>query len=155
MRRSLVLLFAFILCASLLTGCAQKDQYSVYQYPVHPGMEEWEKVRGDHSAMLEACRLPEECLKADTASLLGCVLTYPLLVDAFTSSTFKENPADFLAKDFSGMKELLSREDLAQTAKTFEIDKLEFYSENQKKVASHMLTYLQVYPDYPTASAGN
>ena len=155
MKRSLILLLAFILSASLLTGCAKKGQYSVYQYPVHPGMEEWEKVRGDHSAMLNACKLPEEWLKADTVSLLGCVLTYPLLVDAFTSSTFKENPADFLAKDFSGMKELLSREDLTQTAKSFEIDKLEFYSENQKKLASRMLTYLQAYPDLPTISAGN
>ena len=118
-------------------------------------MEEWEKVRGDHSAMLSACKLTEEWLKADTASLLGCVLTYPLLVDAFTSSTFKENPADYLAKDFSGMKELLSRDDLTQTAKSFVIDKLKFYSENQKKVASHMLTYLQAYPDLPTISAGN
>ena len=118
-------------------------------------MEEWEKVRGDHSAMLNACKLPEEWLKADTASLLGCVLTYPLLSDGFASSTFRENPADFLANDFSGMKELLSREDLTQTAKSFEIDKLEFYSENQKKLASRMLTYLQAYPDLPTISAGN
>ena len=97
-------------------------------------------------------KLPEEWLKADTASLLGCVLTYPLLSDAFMSSSFRENPADYLANDFSGMKELLSRDDLAQTAKSFEIEKLEFYSENQKKLASRMLTYLQSYPELPELS---
>ena len=126
--------------------------YYVYQYPVLPGTEEWEKVRGNHEAMINACKLPEEWLKADTASLLGCVLTYPLLIDAFTSSSFRENPADYLANDFSGMKELLSRDDLIQTAKSFEIEKLEFYSENQKKLASRMLTYLQSYPELPELS---
>lgn len=142
----------FIICTSLLAGCAKKDLYSVYQYPVLPGTEEWEKVRGNHEAMINACKLPEEWLKADTASLLGCVLTYPLLIDAFTSSSFRQNPADYLAYDFSGMKELLSRDDLVQTAKTFEIEKLEFYSENQKKLASRMLTYLQSYPELPELS---
>ena len=152
MKRSRFFLLIFIICTSLLAGCAKKDLYSVYQYPVLPGTEEWEKVRGNHDAMLNACKLPDEWLKADTASLLGCVLTYPLLIDAFMSSTFRENPADYLANDFNGMKELLSRDDLVQTAKTFEIEKLEFYSENQKKLASRMLTYLQSYPELPELS---
>ena len=50
------------------------------------------------------------------------------------------------------MKELLSRDDLIQTAKSFEIEKLEFHSENQKKLASRMLTYLQSYPELPELS---
>ena len=152
MKRSRFFLFVFIICTSLLVGCAKKDLYSVYQYPVLPGTKEWEKVRGNHEAMINACKLPEEWLKADTASLLGCVLTYPLLSDAFMSSSFRENPADYLANDFNGMKELLSRDDLIQTAKSFEIEKLEFYSENQKKLASRMLTYLQSYPELPELS---
>lgn len=102
--------------------------------------------------MLEACQLPEEWVKADTPSLLASVLSYPLLGDAFLSSTFGENAADFLASEFNGMRELLSRDDMIQTARSFDLDTMFFSEEYQKEMARRILSYLRSYPDQPAAS---
>ena len=144
MKMLRALLAIFLICLLLLPGCGKKQTYSVYKYPVRPGTEEWARLDG-HGAMLEACELPEEWLKADTATLLGCVLTYPLLADAFMSSTFGANPAEVLAEEFDGMKELLKRDDLAKVAKEFDMEVLVFSKEYEKKIAQKMLTVLQEY----------
>ena len=152
-RRHVPVLFLALIIACILSlpGCTKKQQFSVYKYPILPGTEEWSKLNG-HGEMLDACQLPEEWLKADTPSLLASVLTYPLLADAFSSSTFRENPADHLAAEFNGMRELLSRGDMTQTTGGFDIDAIVFSKEYQKEIARRMLSYLRSYPDQPTAS---
>lgn len=140
-----------IICILLLPGCTKKQAFSVYKYPILPGTEAWAKLDG-HGEMLDACQLPEEWLKADTPSLLASVLSYPLLADAFSSSTFGENPADFLALEFNGMRELLGRDNMEQTAASFNIDAIVFPEEYQKETARRMLSYLRSYPDQPSAS---
>ncbi len=142
-----------IVCILSFPGCTKKQKYTAYQYPILPGTEEWSKLNG-HGEMLDACQLPEEWIEADTPALLACVLTYPLLSDAFASSTFGENPADFLAVDFNGMKELLRRDDMTQAAGSFDLDALDFPEEYQKEIARNMLAYLRSYPEQPAVSAG-
>ena len=139
-----------IVCILSLPGCTKKQQFSVYKYPVLPGTEEWSKLNG-HGEMLDACQLPEEWLKADTPSLLASVLSYPLLADAFSSSVFGENAADHLASEFNGMRELLGRDDMIQTARRFDIDVIDFPKKYQKETARRMLSYLRSYRDQSAA----
>ena len=94
--------------------------------------------------MIEVCQLPEEWLKTDTGSLFCCVLTYPLLIDVFAWSSFKEGVEE-VSTYFNGMQELLNRKDLVKVADTLNIDSIIFSQEYQKYLAKKFISFLPYY----------
>lgn len=81
-----------------------------YEYPVHPGMEEWEAL-DDHAKKIELCQIPEEILeKMTTEALAESVLNYPLLIDMYVWESNSKG-YEFVSETFNGMYELRQRSD--------------------------------------------
>ena len=124
----------------------------VYIYPAQPGTEAWTKLEG-HPEKIEISQLPEEWLEKDTVTLLRCVLTYPLLIDVFAWSTFKEG-LDNVSSYFNGMEELLKHDDLVLAANTIDFDSIDYQFECQRYNAKEVLELFQQYPASLTATVG-
>lgn len=92
---------------------SEQSQYTIdtpYEYPVHPGMEEWEAL-DDHAKKIELCQIPEEVLeKMTTEALAESVLNYPLLIDMYAWQSDSKG-YDFVSETFNGMHELEQRSD--------------------------------------------
>ena len=129
----------------VIRATAGEKEYSVYNYPVRPGSEAWTQLAG-HGEMINACQLPEEWLKADTPDLLATVLEYPLLGDLFGWGSFA-NGVKHVASYFDGLKELVTRSDLMESAKQFNFSDLVFKQDYEKEIAEQVLEYLKQDPD--------
>lgn len=107
----IVLLFS---CMCLISTTAYADENSesgVYEFPVQKGTEEWAKLT-TRAQQIAATQIPKEILvNMNTADLLETVLNYPLLIDVTLFNSFTEG-VEAVARNFNGMTELLSRDDL-------------------------------------------
>ena len=91
------------------TTC-DNDRELPWDYPVKPGMEEWEKLSNRREA-IEACQIPEDVLSSlTTEDLLQICLQYPLIFDVLSPS-FYDRGLDFVFEQFNGIRELFKRED--------------------------------------------
>jgi hypothetical protein len=94
-------------CSNLLTGILAWD------YPVKPGMEEWQKFKSKDEKV-NACQIPESILSSlSTEDLTAICLQYPLLNNVFAFNQ-RSMGADMLFNDFNGIRELFEREETSK-----------------------------------------
>lgn len=88
-----------------------------FEYSVTPVDEQWAEF-SSHKEMLEVCQLPYAYLKeVSTEELLDKVKEYPLIIDILNYDDLKSG-VNAVAKQFNGLQELLSREDLTSVILT-------------------------------------
>ncbi len=86
-----------------------------YEFPVKSGTPEWAKLQS-HSDMLNACQVPVGDLKRmSTKALLTTCLNYPLFGDVFAYNDFQLG-FERVLENFNGIKELMQRPDVGETA---------------------------------------
>lgn len=120
MKPSLFVWFLFI--AVGFNGC-KKDETDngcpsyprptdTYKYPIRPGTSEWANLHsGDE--MLQACQIPNDLLKQmSTQGLVQTWLDMPLN-NEITMANSPEKAMIFFIEKFSGLKELVLRNDAA------------------------------------------
>jgi len=90
------------------------DRELPWDYPVKPGMEEWNKLKGVNE-MIAACQIPEEVLSSlSTEDLAEICLQYPM-IDSYLIYTTYEQGLNALVRQFNGIRELYQREDAWKT----------------------------------------
>lgn len=105
----------FLICLLAVTSmciavCAQ-EKNDAWDYPVKPGMEEWENLKTS-SEMLEICQIPSDVLiKLPTEDLLKICIKYPLLINIISANNLQQG-FENTTKYFNGLNELLSRHDI-------------------------------------------
>ncbi|MBO4873405.1 MAG: hypothetical protein J5496_08350 [Lachnospiraceae bacterium] len=146
MKRLAVILLAIIAlcCAGVFAqkSMTKEESYREYIYPVRPGTEEWGKLIS-HGDMIDICQLPEEYLtESRTIDLLATVLHYPLLGDTFAWDS-DEMGFEMLLRQFNGLSELMTREDLEETLYSIDIDRIEFALKYEYPIAERFLHLLK------------
>ena len=116
-----------------------------YKYPILPGTPAWVAL-GTTEARWQACQVPADILQAtSTAGLAESWLTMPLNNELFSGNSLQKS-MEYFIENFSGLKELVKRNDAAE--KMFERYKLlntscvESYSNDADKGA---FTFLFTY----------
>ena len=147
MNRSRFLVFAMLLV--LLTSAAFAVEDEVYQFPIRPGMPEWNNLT-TAALRTEALQLPEEVLRViSTENLVETCLTYPLAPDVLAYNNFREG-AGAVATDFNGLRALLQRPDapshlidayLQETISQAQLDK---WTQEQKDTHSFRILSLEL-----------
>ena len=116
-----VLLLVSVLVVTGVQSDTPTGQYTIdtpWDYPVRPGMAEWETYFTP-APKLKASYVPEDVLKKmTTEALVETVLTYPLLVDMYG---FGDIAAGYRAVSsrFSGLPELASRPDAVNSLQAY------------------------------------
>lgn len=106
MKRSILILAGLLIGLTLLLAPKNHGKISEpYEYPVIPGMEEWEHL-GTHEKRVEVCQIPEDILKSmTTEALILSIMEYPLAVDFYAYDTAADGYR-VLREQFSAIKEL-------------------------------------------------
>lgn len=87
-----------------------------YQYPIVPGMEEWNKLKSLQEK-IEVCHIPENILtNMTTEALIETVLNYPLAINIVAYDS-PQIGLDEVTKYFNGLQELSTRTDATQKIK--------------------------------------
>jgi hypothetical protein len=95
---------------SLLGTRNTDNKKSVYIFPIHPGMKEWQQFNTVQE-MYNATQIPEHILHdMGTDNLITTCLNYPLLINISAFNTLQEGMYS-LVKNFNGLEELLNRKD--------------------------------------------
>lgn len=110
-----VVVLAFLAIALLRPGADVAGQQpdgptDAYEFPIKGGTKEWAELEM-HSEMLEACQVPESILREmSTEGLIETCLNYPLYWEVVAYNSPQQG-FDVVASRFSGLQELLRRED--------------------------------------------
>ena len=105
-----------------------------YDYPVKPGMPEWEEATQDRGQLKADLQIPEDLLSSmSTEELVDTVLNYPCFNDLYYYNN-KQEGFESLSDVFNGFQELLSRDDAA----TVLLNKYNQTAAEQKNVKSVM-----------------
>lgn len=108
MKKQYFLFISALFFCVLLLG--QDKITTPYDFPLKPGMAEWEKLNSGKE-MLDACQIPEEILKNMTSQALAeTCINYPLYIDYLAVNDEREG-ISLIINDFNGLKELSERED--------------------------------------------
>ena len=88
------------------------DRVLPWDYPAKPGTEEWNNLEG-HQERINTCQIPEEILTSlSTEDLTKICLQYPFLLDFYLYNSY-ELGLDALFRQFNGIRELFTREDVS------------------------------------------
>ena len=97
--------FKYFICSD-----AQATELS-WDYPVKPGMEEWNQST---KGILEACEIPDHILLSlSTKELAAICLQHPLLFSMFAHN-IPDNGIDVFFNEFNGIRELFRRDEGAK-----------------------------------------
>lgn len=108
MKKQYFLIISALFFSVLLIG--QNKITTPYNFPLRPGMAEWEKLNSGKE-MLDACQIPEEILKNMTSQALAeTCMNYPLYIDYLATNDEREG-INRMINSFNGLKELSGRED--------------------------------------------
>ena len=81
-----------------------------YDYPIKPGMAEWEKLNSSDE-MDSVLQIPEAILHSiSTEGLIETVLNYPMFGNLYFIDDYQQS-FDLLEENFNGFQELLNRTD--------------------------------------------
>ena len=106
--KTLLLVFFSTVCITMLAQDIDKP----YEFPVRPGMKEWEKLTSSKQKD-EICSIPKHIVdKLSTEALFITCLKYPRLIDVFMGRNLQVG-FDYYSKHFGGLEELISRSDLS------------------------------------------
>lgn len=112
----ILIAIAIILAIIIPMRGMERETYTIftpYEYPVVPGMPEWEALRTD-AERVDVCRIPEHLIKEmSTEALLGTYISHPLATNIFLHASYHKG--FLLLINQSGMEwleELLQRDDL-------------------------------------------
>lgn len=112
-----VMMILTILIPSAMAADVDVDEkYSItesHAFDIVPGTEEWDSYDSALQRM-EACHVSEDELRQmTTEALYETVLNYPLLVNIFAYDNLETGIA-VLSKEFAGIEELMSRDDMME-----------------------------------------
>ncbi len=115
--------FIFICLVFFFHITNAQEKKLIWDYPIKPGMEEWEKFKSN-TEKTEACQIPENLLLTiSTKDLLDICLQYPLLYDIYAFNSYTDG-CNKLFRDFNGIRELFRRKDLTSILSSHYVDKL-------------------------------
>lgn len=108
MKKQYFLFISALFFCVLLLG--QNKITTPYDFPLKPGMAEWEKLNSGKE-MLDACQIPEEILKNMTSQALAeTCINYPLYID-YLAANDERVGIYLIINNFNGLKELSERAD--------------------------------------------
>lgn len=135
-KKICIIITALLIGVFILSQQENKEKLNLpYEYPVHPGMAEWDKLETTEE-MVSACAIPEDVLdKMDTSILVETALNHPLMnsIKAYDSSAIW---FDSMIEMNNALKELLSRKD----AKEIVIQ----YKNNHPFLSSEQNDFIQI-----------
>jgi hypothetical protein len=106
-----------LICISCISAAInnngqRQSVVSGYDFPVKPGTAEWINL-GTMEERVKACQISDDILKKmSTDELIETVLDYPYMGDLYAFNSYNIG-FDVVTERFNGMRELLSRNDLA------------------------------------------
>ena len=99
-----------IIVVFCLVTCALSAQEVIWDYPVKPGMGQWQKFKSVDE-MYQACQIPDNVLKQlDTESLVVICLNFPS-TPIFPFFNYPQQAFMEYFSNFNGIRELFQRKD--------------------------------------------
>lgn len=139
-----VICFAVPLNASAANLPEQENPSAqAHVYEVLPGSEQWDSMTVVER--LDACHVSEqEVVNMPTEALVDTVLNYPYLINIYAYNSLEEG-IEMVSGHFTGLQELLSRDDCAQKLQAFLAGSIETKGINDTDAKKFMAQRLYNY----------
>ena len=110
-----ILFFAFGLVACILNAQTATDKKMTWDYPLKPGMEEWNQLRTEQER-INAVQVPEDILeKLTSEEVVRLIITFPLFGDFRAFSTLQNDGFSVMLRRFNIFGHLLSLKDVGKS----------------------------------------